>query len=121
MASANKTPILNLPQWLGNEYMERTDWNTAFATLEEAIATFDYLSSTYGYTYTQTDSDTDGTTTIAVTLDSSSPVAGTLTAVISENEQEETVIDVTTVLDGVTTKYQHTLNDEGGEGGIYNG
>ncbi len=121
MGSANKTKALQLPQWLGNEYFERLDMNGAFSNIEKAVATFDYLSSTYGYTWTQTDSEETGATTIVVTLGSTSPVTGTLTAVISENEQGETVIDVTTVLDGVTTNYTHTLSDEGGEGGPDNG
>lgn len=95
--------------------------NGAFSNIEKAVATFDYLSSTYGYTWTQTDSEEIGAITITVTLGSTSPVTGTQTAVISESEDGDTVIDVTTVLDGVTTNYTHTLSDEGGEGGIYNG
>lgn len=89
------------------------------AQIPKSLLDFDYYMNIYGYTYTQ--SDNGEGTTIAVTLDSSSPVTGTLTAVISEGEGGNTVIDVTTVLGGVTTKYKHTLNDEGGEGGIYNG
>lgn len=101
-----------------------SNWDTIDETLKtiaEGPQDFDYYMNLYGYTYTQSDSEENGTTTIAVTLDSSSPVTGTQTAVISENEGGDTVIDVTTVLGGVTTKYKHTLNDEGGEGGIYNG
>ena len=97
------------------------DGKVPISQIPKSLLDFDYYMNLYGYTWTQTDNEEAGTTTIAVTLDSSSPVTGTQTAVISENEQEESVIDVTTVLDGVTTKYQHTLNDEGGEGGIYNG
>lgn len=110
---------LNLPQ--DSDPSAVGPLNENFLALEKAVATFDYLSSTYGYTYTQSDNDEAGTTTIVVTLSSESPVTGTQTAVISENEQEETVIDVTTVLDGVTTNYTHTLSDEGGEGGPDNG
>ena len=97
------------------------DGKVPISQIPKSLLDFDYYMNLYGYTYTQTDDEEAGTTTIAVTLDSSSPVTGTLTAVISESEDGDTVIDVTTVLDGVTTKYQHTLNDEGGEGGIYNG
>lgn len=121
MGSANKTKALQLPQWLGNEYFERLDMNGAFSNIEKAVATFDYLSSTYGYTWTQTDSEETGATTIVVTLGSTSPVTGTLTAVISENEQGETVAEVTTTIDGVTSKSSHTINDTGGEGGVVNG
>lgn len=101
-----------------------SNWDTIdemLKTIAEGPQDFDYYMNLYGYTYTQSDSEENGTTTIAVTLDSSSPVTGTLTAVISESGGNDTVIDVTTVLGGVTTKYKHTLNDEGGEGGIYNG
>lgn len=110
---------LNLPQ--DSDPSAVGPLNENFLALEEAVATFDYLSSTYGYTYTQSDSEEEGTTTIAVTLDSSSPVTGTLTAVISESEDGDTVVDVTTVLDGVTSKSSHTINDAGGEGGVVNG
>ena len=101
------------------------NWDTIdqmLKTLEEtpkSLLDFDYYMNLYGYTYTQ--SDNGEGTTIVVTLDSSSPVTGTQTVVISESEDGDTMIDVTTVLGGVTTKYKHTLNDEGGEGGIYNG
>ena len=110
---------LNLPQ--NSDPSAVGPLNENFLALEKAVATIDYLSSTYGYTYTQSDNEETDATTIVVTLGSTSPVTGTLTAVISENEQEETVIDVTTVLDGVTTNYTHTLSDEGGEGGVVNG
>lgn len=49
MASANKTKVLKLPQYLGNEYMHREDWNEAFRNIEEAVVSFDYLCDTYGY------------------------------------------------------------------------
>lgn len=94
MASANKTPILNLPQWLGNEYMERTDWNTAFATLEDAIATFDHLCQTYGSTTTYPDADTG---TITCTLDSTAPVTATRTTVVSESDGTRTYVETTTI------------------------
>lgn len=94
MASANKTPILNLPQWLGNEYMERTDWNTAFATLEDAVATFDYLARTYGSTTTYPDADTG---TITCTLDSTAPVTATRTTVISDSDGTRTYTETTTI------------------------
>lgn len=89
--------------------------------MPKALLDFDYYMNIYDYSWTMSESEETGATTIVVTLGSTSPVTGTLTAVISENEQEETVIDVTTVLDGVTTNYTHTLSDEGGEGGPDNG
>lgn len=36
MASANKTPNLNLPQWVGTEKPERTDFNAAFLAIDQA-------------------------------------------------------------------------------------
>ena len=94
MASANKTPILDLPQWLGNEYMERTDWNTAFDTLEKAIATFDHLCQVYGATTTYPDADTG---TITCTVDSSAPVAATRQTVVSESDGTRTYVETTTI------------------------
>lgn len=35
MASASKTPNLNLPQWVGTEKPERTDFNAAFDAIDE--------------------------------------------------------------------------------------
>lgn len=99
MASANKTPILNLPQWLGNEYMERTDWNTAFATLEDAIATFDYLARTYGVSESYPDADTG---TITATVGSGSPVIATRSTVVSEADGVTTYVETTTI-DGEET------------------
>ena len=34
MASASKTPNLNLPQWVGTEKPERTDFNEAFLAID---------------------------------------------------------------------------------------
>lgn len=34
MASASKTPNLNLPQWVGTEKPERTDFNAAFDAID---------------------------------------------------------------------------------------
>ena len=99
MASANKTPILNLPQWLGNEYMERTDWNTAFATLEDAVATFDYLARTYGVSESYPDADTG---TITATVGSGSPVIATRSTVVSEADGVTTYVETTTI-DGEET------------------
>lgn len=50
MGSANKTKVLDLPQWLGNEYFERLDMNEAFSSIEEAVVSFDFLCDRYGYT-----------------------------------------------------------------------
>ena len=36
MASASKTPNLNLPQWVGTEKPERTDFNAAFDAIDNA-------------------------------------------------------------------------------------
>ena len=37
MASASKTPNLNLPQWVETEKPERTDFNTAFDAIDDVI------------------------------------------------------------------------------------
>lgn len=41
MGAANKTENLNLPQWAGNEYPERTDFNAAFASIDAGTAKLD--------------------------------------------------------------------------------
>lgn len=74
--------------------MERTDWNTAFATLEDAIATFDHLCQTYGATTTYPDADTG---TITCTLDSTAPVTATRTTVVSESDGTRTYTETTTI------------------------
>ena len=38
MASASKTPNLNLPQWVGTEKPERTDFNAAFDAIDDHVA-----------------------------------------------------------------------------------
>lgn len=57
MGSANKTKVLDLPQWLGNEYFERLDMNEAFSSIEEAVVSFDFLCDRYGYSFTKTSND----------------------------------------------------------------
>ena len=37
MASASKTPNLNLPQWVGTEKPERTDFNAAFDAIDDNL------------------------------------------------------------------------------------
>ena len=41
MASASKTPNLNLPQWVGTEKPERTDFNAAFLAIDQAATSDD--------------------------------------------------------------------------------
>lgn len=120
MGSTNKTPALALPQWLGNEYFERLDMNGAFASIEKAVADITYFMNAYSYTWSMSEADT-GALTITVTLGEDCPVSASMTAVISEAENGDTTIDVTTVIDGETSKSQHTINDNGGEGGVVNG
>ena len=121
MASANKTKVLGLPQWLGNEYMERMDWNKSFETLERAVADITYFMDNYSYTWTMQEAEDTGDLAITVTLGEDCPVSASMTAVISEGDSGETVVDVTTVIDGVTSKSSHTINVNGGEGGVVNG
>lgn len=83
--------------------------------------TFDELMNTYSYTWTMQEAEDTGALTITVTLGEDCPKEATMTAVISEAENGDTTIDVTTVIDGETTKSSHTINDAGGEGGSNNG
>lgn len=50
MGAINRTKVLNLPQWEGNEYFTRLDMNDSFADIEDAVVSFDFLMQKYGYT-----------------------------------------------------------------------
>jgi len=47
MASASKTPNLNLPQWVGTEKPERTDFNAANSNIDTAIGSRTYTEQNY--------------------------------------------------------------------------
>ena len=47
MASTNKTPNLNLPQWVGTDKPERTDFNAAFSDVDSAIGSQTYTEQNY--------------------------------------------------------------------------
>ena len=49
MASASKTPNLNLPQWLETEKPERTDFNAAFDAIDDHVSTFAKSLTLNGY------------------------------------------------------------------------
>lgn len=121
MGYTSSTPFLGLPQWADSDYMQNEDWNAAWTTTEKAIRSMTYLMDTYSYTWTMDESEETGETTITVTMGSDCPRTATMTAVISENEQGETVAEVTTTIDGEIVNGTHTIGDEGGEGGPDNG
>lgn len=81
------------------------------------IKDFTYYQDTYGYSFTNVIGE-DGSITITVTLNNTSPVEGTMTAIIDKSDSGDYVITVTTVLDGKTTTSEHTLNQASGQGGI---
>lgn len=67
MPSANKTAHYGFPQWAGNEYLKREDMNEAFAIadrelnlVEEALRSFDRLSTKAGNRTTDTLTTQDG-------------------------------------------------------------
>ena len=75
MPAANKTPNYGFPQWAGNEYLKREDMNEAFAiadrelnrvesntalVVEEALRSFDRLSTKAGNRTTDTLATQDG-------------------------------------------------------------
>lgn len=75
MPAANKTPNYGFPQWAGNEYLKREDMNEAFAiadrelnrvesntalVVEEALRSFDRLSTKAGNRTTDTLTTQDG-------------------------------------------------------------
>lgn len=94
--------------------------NDNWDKLDDEAQSVDELMNTYSYTWTMQEADT-GALTITVTLGEDCPVSASMTAVITEDENGDTTVDVTTVIDGVTSKSKHTINDNGGEGGPNNG
>lgn len=94
--------------------------NDNWDKLDDEAQSVDELMNTYSYTWTMQEADT-GALTITVTLGEDCPKEATMTAVITEAENGDTTIDVTTVIDGVTSKSSHTINDNGGEGGVVHG
>ena len=75
MPAANKTPNYGFPRWAGNEYLKREDMNEAFAiadrelnrvesntalVVEEALRSFDRLSTKAGNRTTDTLTTQDG-------------------------------------------------------------
>ncbi len=47
MASASKTPNLNLPQWVGTEKPERTDFNAAFDAIDGLVVSGSNSNGSY--------------------------------------------------------------------------
>lgn len=90
------------------------------AQMPEAKKEFDELADEYGYNFTIT-KDATGKRTITVDLSEESPENGTLIAEITKNSDGDTVVTVSITLRGTTTKSQHILDSDGGEGGPYNG
>lgn len=110
MGAASKTKILQLPQWLGNEYLERLDMNTAFANIESACATVDALAKTYGYSVA-----VSGSTT-TLTVNSTSPVTAVRKTVGSGVTGGMKYV-VTVTIDGVAKTMTHIIaNGESSSG-----
>lgn len=94
--------------------------NDNWDKLDVETQSFNDLMNAYSYTWSMSEADT-GALTITVTIGADCPQTATMTAVITEAENGDTTIDVTTVIDGVISKSSHTINDAGGEGGVVNG
>lgn len=62
MASASKTPNLNLPQWVGTEKPERTDFNAAFDEIDTTVAS--HLAESVTYTTNASRTPASGIQTI---------------------------------------------------------
>lgn len=95
--------------------------NDNWDKLDAETQSVDELMNTYSYTWTMQEAEDTGALTITVTLGEDCPKEATMTAVITEAENGDTTIDVTAVIDGETSKSSHTINDNGGEGGVVNG
>ena len=109
-------PIADAKDTFNITKMLNDNWDKLDAEAQSA----DELMNTYSYTWTMSEADI-GALMITVTLGEDCPKEATMTAVITEAENGDTTIDVTTVIDGETTKSRHTINDAGGEGGVVNG
>lgn len=109
-------PIADAKETFNITKMLNDNWDK----LDAETQSVNELMNTYSYTWTMSEADT-GALTITVTLGEDCPVSASMTAVISEAENGDITVDVTTVIDGVTSKSQHTINDNGGEGGPNNG
>lgn len=48
MGAVNRTKVLNLPQWEGNEYFLREDMNGAFKSIDDAMAVIGFLENQPG-------------------------------------------------------------------------
>mgnify|MGYP007102311514 FL=1 len=94
--------------------------NDNWDKLDVETQSFNDLMNAYSYTWSMSEADS-GALTITVMLGEDCPKEATMTAVITEAQNGDTTIDVTTVIDGVTSKSSHTINDAGGEGGVVNG
>lgn len=109
-------PIADAKDTFNMQKLLNDNWDK----LDAETQSVDELMNTYSYTWSMSEAD-NGALTITVTLGEDCPKEATLTAIISEAENGDTTIDVTTVIDGETTKSSHTINDAGGEGGAVNG
>ena len=85
MGSVNKTTNLGLPQWLGNEYFERTDMNDAFKSIDDAMQTVDYLAKKYGYTVVNSNTEEGKSPNIKLTVGDDSPVTATRKTLILDD------------------------------------
>lgn len=113
MGSAVKTPVLDLPQWAGNEYFQREDMNKAFANIEEAFSRLELLASSYGYDISI--SESGKTTTTTLTVKSTSPIAASRKTVETVNDGSTTYV-VTVTIDGVSETMTHTIGTTAGSG-----
>ena len=113
MGSANKTKVLDLPQWLGNEYFERLDMNEAFVSIESAIDAVDYLASIYDYDISINESG--NTTTTTLTVKSTSPVTASRKTVETVNDGSTSYV-VTVTIDGESETMTHTIGTTTGSG-----
>lgn len=113
MGAINRTKVLGLPQWEGNEYFQRLDMNDAFANIEEASSRLDLLASTYGYDISI--SESGNTTTTTLTVKNTSPVTASRKTVETANDGSTTYV-VTVTIDGVSETMTHTIGTTTGSG-----
>ena len=119
MPAANKTPNYGFPQWAGNEYLKREDMNEAFAiadrelnrvesntalVVEEALRSFDRLSTKAGNRTTDTLTTQDGLDTwTSVITDASGHEVARKVDVESSNGSFSVWTSTITIGDNVVT------------------
>lgn len=115
MGSVNKTKVLGLNQWEGNEYFQRTDMNDSFSSIEEAVVTFDFLMQKYGYNLSI--SEEEGNKVFSYTIKEGCPYTATkkvTKSIVDGVKQFRSEINI----DGTIIIFVNKKTESGWEGSV---